>query len=386
MIWVNRGSQGLMCIQSTLRPMDTIDFAVHQAPNSELFLTLLDQVWQSNIHTNNGPMIKRFEKEISEQFQTDKFAAVSNGTLAIEMALRTLKNRSPNKSLVLTTPFTYIATIAAIKNSGLEIYYIDIDEDDLSMSPEILKTTLESKVKVDNVLAIVPVHPFNNVAKIDLISKVANNYSIPVIFDASHAIGAKFKNKQATSFGTFSTVSFHATKTLSTIEGGGLFVNEEFYFDSIRNFRAFGFNKDGEFELLGTNGKMSELHAIHGLTSLVNFKRNVEIRKQIFHTFFMSLNSENYSAIQIASHTESNYGYFPIISKNKETRETLEKKLVHSKIGFRRYFYPSLDILVPGNGVTQNSKKIADTILCFPFRANLNSDEIERIQYLLESI
>lgn len=331
-------------------------------------------------------MVKRFEKEISEQFESDRFAAVNNGTLAIEIALRMIKTVYPDKTLVLTTPFTYIATIAAIKNSGLGVYYIDIDDDDLGMSPSSLKANLEGKVKIDDVLAILPVHPFNNVAKIDLISNIADSYGIPVIYDASHAIGTKFKNIQATSFGTFSTVSFHATKTLSTSEGGGLFVNEKLYFESIKNFRSFGFNKDGEFELIGTNGKMSELHAIHGLTSLVDFRDNIDTRKQIFHNFYMSLNSNHHSAVQIATGTESNYGYFPIISKNIEARESLENKLIDSKIGFRRYFYPSLDILVPADGATQKSKAIADKILCIPLRANLNLTEIERICSFLSSI
>lgn len=366
--------------------MDTINFAAHQVPNSDLFLNLLDQVWQSNIHTNNGPMVKRFEKEISEQFESDKFVAVSNGTLAIEIAIRMIKTTYPDKTIVLTTPFTYIATIAAIKNSGLGIYYIDIDEDDLGMSPGSLKTTLEGKVKIEDVLAILPVHPFNNVTKIDMISNIAASFSIPVIYDASHALGTKFNNIHATSFGTFSTVSFHAAKTLSTSEGGGLFVNEKSYFESVKNFRSFGFNKDGEFELIGTNGKMSELHAIHGLTSLVDFRNNINIRKQIFHNFYTTLNSECYSAVQIATGTESNYGYFPILTKNIEARESLEKKLIDAKIGFRRYFYPSLDILVPADGATQISNKIADKILCIPLRANLNFTEIERIRYFLASI
>ena len=131
---------------------------------------------------------------------------------------------------------------------------------------------------------------------------------------------------------------------------------------------------------------MSELHAIHGLTSLVDFRNNIDIRKQIFHDFYMSLNSDHYSAVQIATGTESNYGYFPIISKNIEDRESLEKKLIYSKIGFRRYFYPSLDILVPADGATQKSKEIADKILCIPLRANLNFTEIERICSFLSSI
>jgi len=366
--------------------MEKIDFAVHQAPDSEHFLDLLNQVWQSNIHTNNGPMVKRFEYEISKKFESAGFTAINNGTLAIEVALRVLKARYPKKPLVLTTPFTYIATVAAIKNSGLEVFYVDIDENDLGMSPVDLKRVLEGQVNLDEVLAILPVHPFNNLASIDSISVIAENYDIPVIYDSSHAIGTKIKDSQSISFGTFSTVSFHAAKTLSTSEGGGLFVNDPIYFELIQNFRNFGFSKDGEFNLLGTNGKMSELHAIHGLVSLLSFDKNIKIRKGIFQSFNLYLNSKNHSAVSINPETESNFGYFPIISKDEESRESLEKKLIQSKIGFRRYFYPSLNFLVPGNGKTENSNDIAKKITCLPFRANLNVEEIERIQQVLGSL
>jgi dTDP-4-amino-4,6-dideoxygalactose transaminase len=254
------------------------------------------------------------------------------------------------------------------------------------MCPIDLKTVLEGQVNVEEVLAILPVHPFNNLANIDLISVIAECYDIPVIYDASHAIGSKLKNRQSTSFGTFSTVSFHATKTLSTSEGGGLFVNDPFYFDSIQNFRAFGFSKDGKFNSLGTNGKMSELHAIHGLVSLLSFDKNVKIRKQMFQGFNLQLNSTVHSSVSINLDTESNFGYFPIISRDEKARESLEKKLINSKIGFSRYFYPSLNFLVPAKGKTQNSNNIANKITCLPFRANLNLEEIERIQLFLASL
>jgi dTDP-4-amino-4,6-dideoxygalactose transaminase len=366
--------------------MEKIEFAMHEAPDRHYFLSLLDQVWISQIHTNNGPMVKRFENEISKQFKSKKFAAVNNGTLAIEIALKLLKLTNPEKNLVLTTPFTYIATIAAIKNSGLDVYYVDIDEIELSMDPTNLQLLLNKEVDIENVLAILPVHPFNNLAKIEIISGIAHNYNIPVIYDASHAIGAKLDGSQSTSFGTFSTVSFHATKTLSTGEGGGLFINDPQYLDSVDHFRAFGFNANGEFKLLGTNGKMSELHAIHGLSSLKNFESNIKIRKNIFQEFTNSLQSNIHKAVPINPKTDSNFGYFPIISTNAEMRERLEDALTKSKIGFRRYFYPSLELLVPANGNTEISKKIAETITCIPLRANLCLSEIERIKVVLEEI
>jgi dTDP-4-amino-4,6-dideoxygalactose transaminase len=366
--------------------MEKIDFASHEAPDLDIFSGLLQEVWQSNIHTNNGPMVKKFENLISQNFESDSFVAVNNGTLAIEIALRVLKAHYPKKHLVLTTSFTYIATVAAIKNSGLELYYVDIDENYLGMSPIDLKDVLESQIDVNEVLAILPVHPFNNLADVGLISEIAQKYDIPVVYDASHSIGSKINNRQSTSFGTFSTVSFHATKTLSTSEGGGLFVNDPKYVESVQNFRAFGFSKDGEFKLLGTNGKMSELHAIHGIASLSNFDKNVQIRKQIFHGFNVHLKSDFHSTVPINANMKSNFGYFPIISKDQAARELLEKKLIHSNIGFRRYFYPSLNFLVPADGRIQNSINIADKISCLPFRANLSVEEIEKIQLFLDEL
>lgn len=332
---------------------------------------LMKGIWESGIMTHNGPLVQRFEKECAEYHDVPNLVTCVNGTIALQMAIRALRL----KGEIITTPFTFIATINSILWEGCTPVFVDIDPDTLCIDPK----KIEEKITYHTV-GIMPVHVFGNCCDIEAIDAIAKKHNLKVIYDACHSVGVKYKGQSIFNYGDISVTSFHATKMLNTTEGGGCFTLNKELDEKLRRIRFFGFENHADIVEDGTNGKMTEVHAAVGLANLKYLDAALADRKRKYAMYKEALSKDKSLKFQKINEG-CNYSYFPVIFKDEDTLLKVQAKLNANHIFPRRYFYPSVNTfsrLVPYTPMPV-SEDIASRILCLPLYYTLSEQEIQRI-------
>lgn len=332
---------------------------------------LMTGIWESGIMTHNGPLVQRFEKECAEYHEVPNLVTCVNGTIALQMAIRALRL----KGEIITTPFTFIATINSILWEGCTPVFVDIDSDTLCIDPK----KIEEKITYHTV-GIMPVHVFGNCCDIEAIDAIAKKHNLKVIYDACHSVGVKYKGQSIFNYGDISVTSFHATKMLNTTEGGGCFTLNKELDEKLRRIRFFGFENHADIVEDGTNGKMTEVHAAVGLANLKYLDAALADRKRKYAMYKEALSKDKSLKFQKINEG-CNYSYFPVIFKDEETLLEVLAKLNANHIFPRRYFYPSVNTfsrLVPYTPMPV-SEDIASRILCLPLYYTLSEQDIQRI-------
>lgn len=339
---------------------------------------LLEGVWQSGIMTHNGPLVQRFEKEAADFFNVPSLVSTTNGTIALQMAIKSLKL----KGEILTTPFTFIATVNSILWEGCTPVFVDIDPETFNIDPK----KIEEKITYHTV-GIMPVHVFGNPCDIEAIDEIAKKHNLKVIYDACHAVGVDYHGNSVFKYGDISVTSFHATKMLNTTEGGACFTLDKNLDEKLRRIRFFGFENHSDIVEDGTNGKMTEVHAAVGLANLKYLNLALEDRKRKYMMYRDSLTSIPSVAFQKINQS-CNYSYFPIVFKDEETTLNVISHLNQYDIYPRRYFYPSVNTftkLLPYVSMPI-SEDIASRVICLPLYYTLEEFDIKRIIDLINEI
>ena len=334
----------------------------------------LSDLWDSGIFTHNGPKVQLLEKKIGSLLKIPKPSLVVNGTVALEICLKLLRNKSPQKNKVITTAFSWAASATCIYESGLDPIFCDIDKDTFNINTdEILKN-------IDNdVLAILPVHVFGNPCDVEKINAISEKYNIPVIYDAAHCFGVKYKGKSVLNYGTFSAVSTHATKIFNTGEGGFVTCSNEDLRIEVEKYRFFGYNENKIIDGLGTNAKMSEISASLGLSNMSVWKKNFDHRKKIYNYYHKNLSHNKNIILQSVNFDNINFSYFPCVLKNESSLLEILDKLKDNNIFPRRYFYPDLPSQFSSNSNCKISQDISNRIICLPLHMNVTINDCDFI-------
>jgi dTDP-4-amino-4,6-dideoxygalactose transaminase len=343
-------------------------------PNKEKYKKYIDEIYENGWLTNNGPLVQRLEKRLADYLGVKNIVLVSNGTVALEIAYRTLGL----KGFVITTPFSFVATTSSLVTNDLLPIFSDIDENTFNLNPKNIERLI-----TPNTSAILPVHVFGNACEVEEIEEIANKYNLKVIYDAAHAFDVKYKDKSVLNYGNISTLSFHSTKLFHSIEGGALIINDDKLVEKARYLINFGIKNAEEIPHLGTNAKMNEFEAAMGLCVLDDIEEIKEKRKVITENYREELKDLVLFQEQNENATQ-NYSYFPVVFRNEEELLKVQKALNEQNIMPRRYFYPSLDTLtyIEPKQECKISRDISGKILCLPIYAELETI----IQYKIISI
>lgn len=336
-------------------------------PPLEEYREYLDQIWDREYLTNDGPLVRELEKRLNNYLQTKHLSYVSNGTIALQIAIKALEL----KGEIITTPFSYVATTSSIVWEQCTPVFADIDPNSFNIDPLKIEEAITS-----NTSAIIATHVFGNPCDIDAIQKIATKYDLAVIYDASHCFGTNYKGSSIFRYGDVSTTSFHATKLFHTVEGGALFTENGLLNQKINYMRNFGHDGPGRFNGVGINGKNSEIHAAMGLCVLNHIDEILARRKSQSEYY-----AENLSGCQIQFQSLStevsnfNYAYFPVIFESEAITLTILNALEEKEIFSRRYFFPSLTELNYVSGSCPISDQISTKILCLPLYHTLKKEE-----------
>ena len=348
------------------------------APLDE-YMELLKGVWERGILTHNGPLVQHFERDLCQKLGLSNFVAVSNGTIAIQMAIKALEL----KGEIITTPFTWIATVSAIKWEGCIPVFCDIDPETLNID----HTKIEALI-TEKTVAIIPVHVFGNPCDVEAIEAIAKKHHLRVIYDAAHAIGSTYNGRSLLDYGDISATSLHATKILNTAEGGGCITADPELYEKLKRIRFFGHNDNKDVIEDGFNGKMTEVHAALGLANLKYYDEVLTERKKKLLHYKELLSSIKGISFQTTKQGEPNCSYFPVIFESEGNLLKTEHTLISQNIFPRRYFYPAVNTYKKIVEYIQMpvSENIASRILCLPLYWKLSYEEINRIaQIILKS-
>ena len=310
--------------------------------------------------------MQKLEKRLAEYLGVKNIVLVSNGTVALEIAYRTLGL----KGFVITTPFSFVATTSSLVTNQLLPIFADIEKNTFNINPKKIE-----KLITLNTSAILSVHVFGNACNVEEINKIASKYNLRVIYDAAHAFDVKYKEQSILNYGDISTLSFHATKLFHTIEGGALIINDDELVQKARYLINFGIKNQEEIPHLGTNAKMNEFEAAMGLCVLDDMEKIKNKRKSLIENYKKELKGLVQFQEQNDNATE-NYSYFPILFKSEKELLKIQKALNSEQIFPRRYFYPSLDTLeyIEPKQECIISRDISKRILCLPIFTELEKD------------
>lgn len=347
-------------------------------PPKHEYQTYLDAIWERNWLTNNGPLVLELEAQLKSRLDLTNALYVTNGTIAIQLAIKALNL----KGEIITTPFSYVATTSSIVWEGCKPVFVDIDPVTLNIDPKKIEDAITPQTS-----AILATHVYGNACDVEAIEQIAKMHRLKVIYDGAHAFGTRYKGRSIFEYGDISTTSFHATKLFHTIEGGGVFTQQEHVNRSLMLMRNFGHHGPGNFEGVGINGKNSEFHAAMGLC---NLKYLVEIldrkRKQSIY-YDEILKDAGVERPGITRDCSYNYAYYAVVFSDEKLLHNAQHKLEEAQIFPRRYFYPSLSHLPY---VTQQQTPICDSIavrvLCLPLYHDLSNDDQDRIAEILISV
>ncbi|MBM3404233.1 MAG: DegT/DnrJ/EryC1/StrS family aminotransferase [Bacteroidetes bacterium] len=346
-------------------------------PPLEELMPYLERIWKEGRITNIGPIHEEFEEALCRYLDVEHVSLFANGTLALLFALKVLKLRGE----IITTSFTSPATSQAIVWNNLKPVYADISEKDLNIDPEKIEKAITPYTS-----AILPVHVFGTPCEVDSIQSIAEKHRLLVVYDAAHAFAVKLNQIPLCHFGNLSVMSFHATKILSTIEGGAVICPDKetkSIIDRMKMVRHMPGGSDGS----GMNAKMNELQAAFGLVHLNHVNELIHHRKTISHLYQKALKDlPGLEIPAIKGGSGQNYSYFPVLihpqnggCNRDELAATLEKSFIFCK----KYFYPPVHDLEEFRKFKTSdlpvTEALAARILCLPLHHEVNPQHVECI-------
>lgn len=345
-------------------------------PPIEEYQEYLKGIWQRQWLTNMGPLSSELELKLKEYLNVSNLLFVTNGTIALQMAIKGLDL----KGEIITTPFSFVATSSSIVWEGCIPVFVDINEESLNIDA----TQIERAI-TDKTSAILATHVYGNPCDVVAIQKIADKHKLKVIYDGAHAFGVNVKGKSIFEYGDISICSLHATKLYHSIEGGFMVTKDFVLLKKLAYIRNFGFDGPEAFAELGINGKNSEFHAAMGLVNLNHIEVIHHKRKLLTERYDEKLKGLKAYKPKWYKEANLNYAYYSLIIESEELLLKIKQLLDTNEIFTRRYFYPSLAKTLPyippkNIEITDN---IAKRALCLPLYYDLTIEEVDLITRLI---
>lgn len=325
---------------------------------------ILDRRWL----TNEGCYVEEFERRIAELVGVEYCVATCNATIAMEIAIRALGMTGE----VIVPSFTFVATAHVLQWQQITPVFCDIDPETYNLDPRRVELMITPRTT-----GILPVHVFGRPCEIDVLSEIASRRGLKLLFDSAHALGCSHKGRMIGSFGDAEVLSFHATKFLNSMEGGAIVTNDGELAGNIRLMKNFGFTHYDMTGYLGINGKMTEVCAAMGLTSLEAMAEIVGVNRRNWEVYRESLRA--FPGISLIEYdpTEHNNYHYVVIEVDPEraplNRDELLTVLHAENVLARRYFWPGCHRMEPyrslypdANLFLPETERVAAQVLTLP--------------------
>lgn len=322
-----------------------------------------------------GPRTAILEEKFAATCGTKYAIATSSGTTALHVAL--LAHGIGPGDEVITTPFTFIASVNAILYVGARPVFVDIEEDTFNINPHLIEAAVTSKTK-----AILPVHLYGYPCNMDVIMDIANRHGLSVIEDACQAVGARYNGKAVGSFGT-GCFSLYATKNIMAGEGGMITTDDEALALRCRMIRNHGMQRRYYHEMLGYNFRISDLHAAIGVVQVGRLADFNQKRQQ--NAAYLNQHITSVKTPQVREGYGHVWHQYTIRLDGGRNRDAAAKQLNDAGVG-TGIFYPipaNRQSHLVGSGYGDVSlpvtERIANEVISLPVHPQLNQSDLETI-------
>ena len=288
--------------------------------------------------SSQGAYVKKFEQQFAEYSDMKFGVAVSNGTVAIHLALAAL-GIGPGDE-VIVPDLTFAASINGVIYTGATPILADVDSETWTLSPAAVKKLITPKTK-----AIMPVHIYGHPCHMDELMAIAKEHNLLVIEDCAEALGALYKGKHVGTFGDAATFSFFGNKTITTGEGGMVLFKDEEIYNKAMVLRDHGMSKQKRYwhEFVGYNYRMTNIQAAIGVAQLERLDEFVKAKRDMAAIYNEGLNVNMHITLPPEMEWAFNgyWLYTAIIDPTGGvTRDELIEKLMKNGVETRPVFYP----------------------------------------------
>jgi len=354
--------------------------------NRQKFEARVADILERRWLTNSGQYVKELEQRIAEFVGVKHCIAMCNATVALEIAIRALGLTAE----VIVPSFTFIATAHALQWQQIVPVFCDIDPATHNIDPCRVEELITPRTT-----GIIGVHVWGRACDTEALSEIAQRNNLRLLFDAAHAFACSYKGQMMGGFGDAEVFSFHATKFFNTFEGGAVTTNDDELATKIRLMKNFGFSGYDQVTYIGTNGKMSEISAAMGLTSLESLADFIQTNRQNYQQYQAGL--AGVADIRLLTFDENekcNYQYIVMEvdeSKVGISRDELVEILHAENVIARRYFYPGCHRMEPYRTCYPDAglrlpltERLADCVITLPTGTAVSSQQISDICELIK--
>ena len=345
---------------------------------------MLDRNWLSN----GGPFVQEFEQRIAELSGTKHCIAMCNATIALEIAIRALGLTGE----VLVPSFTFIATAHALQWQEITPVFCDIDPVTHAIDPRAVERMITPRTT-----GVIGVHVWGHPCPVESLAEIATRHNLRLMFDGAHALGCSHRGQLIGSFGDATIFSFHATKFCNAFEGGAVVTNNDDLAAKIRLMKNFGFAGYDNVIYIGTNGKMTEVSAAMGLTSLDSLGGFIATNRANYEHYLQELSSvPGLRLLTYDTTEERNYQYVVLEINEAEikvSRDVVMQALWAENVLVRRYFYPGCHRMEPYRSYFPNAglllpvtEEIAARVLVLPTGSAVGAEEVQTICDLIKLV
>jgi perosamine synthetase len=330
---------------------------------------------ESSWISSKGPFIKKFEKAFATRIDISNATTVSNGTVALHVALLAL-GVGPGDEVIVPT-LTYIASVNAIKYVGATPIFIDCNLSDWQIDTSKIEAKITEKTR-----AIMAVHVYGNPTDMIAIMTIARKFDLKIIEDCAEAIGTYINGRHVGTFGDVSTFSFFGNKTITTGEGGMVVSNSREVIEMVERLKGQGLAAGREYwhDLIGYNYRMTNICASIGLAQLEKLETILEKKRSIANFYFENLKNLPVQFQEVLEGGLTSHWMCSILCENEEKRDGLRKHLSKVSIETRPLFPP---IHLMEMYTTKENFPLAESIsvrgLNLPSFPSLTSDELNLI-------
>ena len=349
-------------------------------------LERMHEVLESRWLTNNGDQVKEFERRIAKTVGVRHCVAMCSGTTALEIAIRAAKLTGE----VIVPSFTFVATAHALQWQGITPVFCDID-DSFCLDPELVEELITPRTT-----GIIGVHLWGNTCNVEALAAICGRHQLSLLFDAAHAFGCSRGGVMVGGFGRAEVFSFHATKFVNTLEGGAVITDDSVLAESCRAMRNFGYSEDDRVLALGINGKMNEIEAVMGLTSLDHMEEIIATNRNNYIEYQRELRDiPGVSLMDYRANERNNFQYIVVeIGEDARISRDLVQALFQAEgILVRRHFHPGCHrmepyrSLYPGTGSRlPRTERACARMLCLPTGMAVGLEQIRTVCALLRFV
>jgi len=361
-------------------------------PDIDEFTRMVNEVFGRMWLTNFGAAHDEFETCLEDYLGCEHVLPVTNATIGLYAVLRTLGVEGE----VITTPFTFPATYHVLMNiPDVTPVFVDVSRETFCITPEAVCAAITPRTS-----AIMPVHAYGFPCDVEGMRRVADENGLVLVYDAAPCIGVKRDGVHIVNAGDASVLSFHATKGLSTAEGGAIVCRTKELYERCRLFINFGIRNEDEVTLPGLNAKLDEIRSVLGILALRDVEDGIARRRAVVEHYLDFFDANSVEGIHAPRDifndpgTSHNYSYFPLVIEPREgfDRDVLYAGLRERGIVARKYYYPTvLDLdLYKGMDIrimeTKTAASLSRNVVCLPVNQHFSKEDADYVINCLASI